>query len=225
METQLLVLVDRAGQSGFGHRTTSFYLSHLCVTLYLNDHKVCNCVFTYWTRRNWRDEFLVPGFKLVNFNDWFLDFNWFLFYWNGDFFLWKSNETDTIKKKLKWFPGNGKFFRYSRATWMLRSLVLTWFLLGDKRSHPPPQVWLVLAWLTRLCLHTVGLQTNPSSKTVGIAWNCGKIASTTDVSTATDFALVTKMPDQHGAIVHSVQRTLIFLDYDFICHQNWPLKI
>lgn len=98
METQLLMLVDRAGQSGFGHRTTSFYQSHLCVKLYLNDHKVCNCVFTYWTRRNWRDEFLVPGFKLVNFNDWFLDFNWFLFHWNGDFFLWKSNETDTIKK-------------------------------------------------------------------------------------------------------------------------------
>lgn len=58
-------------------------------------------VFTYWTRRNRRDEFLVPGFELVNFNDWFLDFNWFLFNWNGNFFLCKSNETDGILKKYK----------------------------------------------------------------------------------------------------------------------------
>lgn len=104
--------VDRAGQPGSGHRTTGFYQRHLCVKLCLTDHKICNRVFTYWTGRNWRDEFLVPGFKLVNFNDWFLDFNWFLFYRNGDFFLCKSNETDSIKNE----KGNGKFFHYSCAT-------------------------------------------------------------------------------------------------------------
>lgn len=53
---------------------------------------------TYWTRRNRRHELLVPGLELVNFNDWFLDFNGFLFNWNGDFFLCKSNERDTIKE-------------------------------------------------------------------------------------------------------------------------------
>lgn len=53
---------------------------------------------------------------------------------------------------------------------MLQTLVLTWFLLGDKRSHPPPQVGLVLAWLTRLCLHTVGLQTKHQQQNCRHSW-------------------------------------------------------
>lgn len=35
---------------------------------------------------------------------------------------------------------------------------LTWFLLGDKGTHPPPQVGLVVSGLAGFGLHTDGLQ-------------------------------------------------------------------
>lgn len=79
MERQLLMLLNVDGHPGFGHRATRYHYGYFYLKLYLNDHRVCKHVFTYWTRRNRRDEFLVSGFELVNFNDWFLDFNWFLF--------------------------------------------------------------------------------------------------------------------------------------------------
>lgn len=42
---------------------------------------------------------------------------------------------------------------------------LTWLWLDDKRTHPSPQVWLALAWLTWLSLHTDGLQETDRSET------------------------------------------------------------
>lgn len=116
----------------------------------LNNHKVCNRVFTYRTWRNWRDEFLVPGFELVNFNDWFLDFNWFLFYWNGNFFLCKSNETGGIKKKRK----KKKVIRRTRTIPLL-------FLCDANAANSGTD--LVPAWR----------QTIPSSAS---GWACSRLA-------------------------------------------------
>lgn len=120
---------------------------YLCVKLYLNDHNVCKRVLTYWTRRNRRDEFLVPGFELVNFNDRFLDFNWLLFNWNGDFFLCKSNEKDAIKKIIQEVPRKGKII-----------LFFMWFVTAAKSGTD-----LVLAWRQMI----------PSSAS---GWACSRLA-------------------------------------------------
>lgn len=78
---------------------SQFMIRVICVWSFTSKITMSATVFsTYWTRRNRRHELLVPGLELVNFNDWFLDFNGFLFNWNGDFFLCKSNERDTIKE-------------------------------------------------------------------------------------------------------------------------------
>lgn len=44
---------------------------------------------------------------------------------------------------------------------------LTWFLLGNERAHPPPQVRLALTRLTRFSLHTEGLQKKVGCETAG----------------------------------------------------------